>query len=482
MNAAIYATRREAQPLIKLLKAKRVSTDSAFEVFRPCCGARGIFIVISGMGAEAAGNACRYAVETLGAARIVNAGVAGSLSGAALPGEICVAGYVGNEQMEGLSVKSRSGFADHLRVIRLVTVGEPVFGGERRTVLSASYDLVDMEGYAVAEECARTGVEVVFVKGVTDMADEEGRQALHKRIDEVSLDIAEVVLSGLGIVRPKGAFRRFCDFVKVEHTVFSLPLLFAGAWLGAGRALPPARIILLVGLAGLGARALGMAVNRIFDRDIDAMNPRTSNREIPSGQMSVLQGYLVAAAGLSVYLAACLGLGPICFYLSPIPVIPLVVYALLKRFTPLCHYGIGVCLAFAPVGAYVAASGRLPAGADVYLLSGFAFFWISGFDIIYALQDEEFDRRAGVRSLPAAVGSLWAQAVSGAGALCAMCLLFLLWKNGGYGFVSGLALMVAAAAYIAAYLPVVPLAVRFFPVSAVAGIAGAMVVMFSNWK
>ena len=143
--------------------------------------------------------------------------------------------------------------------------------------------------------------------------------------------------------KPEGLMQKLHRFTKVEHIIFSLPLLFAGAWLGAG-GWPPLSALLWIVLAGIGARTMGMALNRIFDRHIDAKNPRTSSRELATGTLSVGQAIGVALIGLFSYLVACYGLGPLILKLSLFPLIPLVIYSLLKRFTPLCHFGIGVAL------------------------------------------------------------------------------------------------------------------------------------------
>ena len=110
-----------------------------------------------------------------------------------------------------------------------------------------------------------------------------------------------------------------------------------------------------------------MAMNRIFDRDLDALNKRTAGRELPRGKLSLLHAYSVAATGFVVYMLACAGLGRICLTLSFVPLIPLIGYSLLKRFTCLCHFGIGICLALAPLGAYVAASGGLEFSSEILL-------------------------------------------------------------------------------------------------------------------
>jgi 4-hydroxybenzoate polyprenyltransferase len=234
--------------------------------------------------------------------------------------------------------------------------------------------------------------------------------------------------------------------------------------------------LLLIALVGLGARTFGMAINRIMDRNLDARNPRTKNRELPSGKLSLPQGYAIAFAGIAIYLAGCALLGETVLRFSLVPLIPLSLYSLLKRFTPLCHYGIGLCLASAPLGAFVAVTDSLAFTPEVILLALFAFFWISGFDIIYAMLDIEFDRAHAVRSIPAAVGASGAQWIAALTHLLSFAALVLLWMSVG-GMLSLVALVTAAAAFGAAYLPGLPLHVRFFPVSAVAGIAGALVVL-----
>jgi len=205
--------------------------------------------------------------------------------------------------------------------------------------------------------------------------------------------------------------RRLLDFVKFEHTVFSLPMLLAGAFLAAD-GVPPWRPLLWIVVAGTGARTLAMALNRILDRGIDARNPRTRDRELPSGRMTPAAAWGVAAAGLALLLLAVVNLPPICAKLLPIPLAIFLVYPLMKRFTPLAHFGVGAGLGFGPIGAYVAVTGTLFPLNGVHLLALFTWAWVSGFDIIYATLDEEFDRAAGLHSLPAALGRPRALAVA----------------------------------------------------------------------
>ena len=205
--------------------------------------------------------------------------------------------------------------------------------------------------------------------------------------------------------------RTWLDFVKFEHTLFSLPLLLAGALLGVGRE-PSWLAIVWILVAGTGARTLAMALNRIFDRAIDARNPRTADRELPAGKMTLGGAWGIAAFGLALFLLAVSQLPPLCAKLAPIPLAIFVIYPLLKRFTPLAHFGVGAALAFGPIGAYVAVTNTLEPFGAISLLATFTLFWVAGFDVIYATMDEDFDRSVGLHSIPAALGRERALAVA----------------------------------------------------------------------
>lgn len=236
-------------------------------------------------------------------------------------------------------------------------------------------------------------------------------------------------------------------FVKLEHTLFSLPVLAGGAFLAAGG--PPALPVLAwATLAGAGARTLAMALNRIIDRRIDATNPRTAGRELPAGRMSLAEAWSVAAGGLAVYLAACAQLPPLCLRLSPVPVVVFALYPFLKRLTPLAHFGIGLALALAPLGAWVAVRGSLAGSRPVVLLAIFTWLWVAGFDIIYATLDEAFDRASGLRSLPARFGSRPALAMAAGVHALAMSALLVLYFAYLEGTVA-LVLLVAVGATLA---------------------------------
>lgn len=206
-------------------------------------------------------------------------------------------------------------------------------------------------------------------------------------------------------------------FVKIEHTLFSLPLLFAGVFIGS-RGAPSARTLALAFAAGAGARVWALALNRILDRRIDARNPRTATRELPSGVLSVREGWLVAGLGAALFLASTAALPPPCLALSPVPLSVFALYPLLKRWTSLCHAGVGLALALAPLGGYLAAGGRPIVAPAPIALAAFTLLWVTGFDVIYATLDEAFDRANGIRSLPAALGS--GRALQAAGLLHAV--------------------------------------------------------------
>ncbi|HJU36306.1 MAG TPA: UbiA-like polyprenyltransferase [Gaiellaceae bacterium] len=189
---------------------------------------------------------------------------------------------------------------------------------------------------------------------------------------------------------------RFARLVKVEHTVFALPFAYVGAFL-AVNGTPGGHDLLWITLAMVGARSLAMALNRLIDAGIDARNPRTAGRELPSGQLSVAQVAVFCAASLALFLAAVWELNPLVHRLWPIPVVGFVVYPYLKRFTWLCHLWLGAVDGLAPVGAWVAITGRLPWQA--WILGAAVALWVAGFDLFYALFDEEVDRREGLHSI-----------------------------------------------------------------------------------
>jgi 4-hydroxybenzoate polyprenyltransferase len=194
---------------------------------------------------------------------------------------------------------------------------------------------------------------------------------------------------------------RFARLVKIEHTVFALPFAYVGAFL-AVHGTPTAHDLLWITVAMVGARSLAMALNRLIDAGLDARNPRTAGRELPSGQLSVAQVLLFCVASLALFLAAVWQLDPLVRWLWPIPVAGFVVYPYLKRVTWLCHAWLGAVDGLAPVGAWVAITGRLPWQA--WTLGAAVAAWVAGFDLFYALFDLDVDQRQGLHSIATRFG------------------------------------------------------------------------------
>src|SRR5690349_12341513 len=194
---------------------------------------------------------------------------------------------------------------------------------------------------------------------------------------------------------------RFARLVKIEHTVFALPFAYVGAFLAVG-GMPSAHDLLWITLAMVGARSLAMALNRLIDAAIDARNPRTAGRELPSGQLSRAQVVLFCAASLALFLVSVWQLAPKTHWLWPIPIAGFVVYPYLKRFTWLCHFWLGAVDGLAPIGAWVAITNHLPWQA--WLLGAAVAFWVAGFDCFYALFDLEIDRAQRLHSIATRFG------------------------------------------------------------------------------
>jgi 4-hydroxybenzoate polyprenyltransferase len=203
----------------------------------------------------------------------------------------------------------------------------------------------------------------------------------------------------MSVVAPLPA--RYARLVKIEHTVFALPFAYVGAFLAVGKS-PSAHDLVWITLAMVGARSLAMALNRLVDAGIDARNPRTAGREIPSGQLSIAQVVVFCAASLALFLVAVFQLAPKTHYLWPIPVAMFVVYPYLKRFTWLCHLWLGVADGLAPVGAWVAITNHLPWQA--WVLGAAVALWVAGFDFFYALFDVDVDRAEGLHSIATRFG------------------------------------------------------------------------------
>lgn len=189
--------------------------------------------------------------------------------------------------------------------------------------------------------------------------------------------------------------RRLASLVRIEHTVFALPFAYVGALLAAG-GWPGLASLWWVTVAMVGARTLAMALNRLLDAELDARNPRTATRELPSGALTRGQVTGVCAAALAVFLVAVFQLDPVVRWLWPIPVAMFVIYPYLKRLTWMCHVWLGACLALAPVGAWLAVAGDAP--WEVWVIAAAVLLWVAGFDLFYSLYDVDHDRAEGLHS------------------------------------------------------------------------------------
>jgi 4-hydroxybenzoate polyprenyltransferase len=198
------------------------------------------------------------------------------------------------------------------------------------------------------------------------------------------------------------------EMIKFEHTLFALPFAFLGAILAAN-GLPTWSQLLWITVAMVGARSAAMTFNRIVDRDIDAKNPRTANRELPSGKLSLGFAWVFLLVSIGVFLLAAWSLNWLTFALSPVALISVLGYSYAKRFTAFAHLLLGWALSISPTAAWIAVRGAIDSEVPL-LLSLFVLMWTSGFDVLYACQDYEFDKKAGLRSIPARFGierSLW---------------------------------------------------------------------------
>jgi len=193
--------------------------------------------------------------------------------------------------------------------------------------------------------------------------------------------------------------------IKFEHSVFALPFALSGAWIAA-RGVPPLLDLGLIVLAAVAARSAAMAFNRLVDRRYDASNPRTAGRELVTGELSGRWTAAFTGANAAVFVAASFLLAPVCGWLS-FPVLALLLgYSLLKRFTLLCHFGLGLALACAPGGAWLAVAKDFLPGWGVPLWIGAGVVaWVGGFDLLYSIQDIDHDRREGLHSVPARIGA-----------------------------------------------------------------------------
>lgn len=196
-------------------------------------------------------------------------------------------------------------------------------------------------------------------------------------------------------------FKKYCELVMFSHTFFSLPFaMISMIW--AANGLPQIKTIFWILTALISARNGANAINRVIDTEYDAKNRRTSHRHIPQGQVSKKEAVILTAILFIIFEISAFMINKLCFYLSPIAIFLFIIYSYTKRFTWACHIILGITCAGAPVGAWIAVTGKL--SIIPFLIGITVMFWISGFDIIYATQDIEFDRQEGLYSIPAYFG------------------------------------------------------------------------------
>jgi 4-hydroxybenzoate polyprenyltransferase len=250
--------------------------------------------------------------------------------------------------------------------------------------------------------------------------------------------------------------RRLVSLVKLEHTLFALPFAYAGALLAYRKAgeLPGWGELLWITLAMVGARSLAMGINRVVDREIDARNPRTAGRELPSGRLALWQVTAFCLAALALLVLSAFQLAPVVRYLWPIPVAAFVVYPYLKRVTWLCHIWLGATIGLAPLAAWLAV-GKSLALAPFALWVGVA-CWVAGFDLLYALFDLRVDREQSLHSFAARFGvpaAFWAARALHLVTVVALAVAGLV---GGAGLVWGLGVAAVAALLLYEHLIVSP--------------------------
>ncbi|MDT5061186.1 MAG: 4-hydroxybenzoate polyprenyltransferase [Acidobacteriota bacterium] len=220
--------------------------------------------------------------------------------------------------------------------------------------------------------------------------------------------------------------RTTLEMIKIEHTLFALPFALLGAVLAAG-GLPTVQQIIWITLAMVGARSCAMTFNRIADREIDARNPRTKMRALPAGTLSVGFAWAFTIISAAIFFLAAAMLNRLTLILSPVALLSILLYSYTKRWSLLSHLALGWCLAIAPAGAWIAVRGALDSPVPL-LLSLVVMLWTAGFDVLYACQDYDFDRQAGLHSIPRKFGvarALWISRLLHAEAFSALIALYL---------------------------------------------------------
>jgi 4-hydroxybenzoate polyprenyltransferase len=272
------------------------------------------------------------------------------------------------------------------------------------------------------------------------------------------------------------------EMIKFEHTVFALPFAFLGAALGGlmiNGSWPSIADWIWITLAMFGARSAAMTLNRLIDAEIDARNPRTETRAIPAGDVSRGQAILFVLGSFFILFVAAFQLNMLAVYLLPIPVFFMTLYSYTKRFTWLCHVFLGITIGIAPLGGWVGVTGTLQ--PEAFLLFTAVAMWIGGFDIIYATQDAEYDKRVGLNSIPARFGIAKALYISRGFHLVSLASLLALYLLSPLSWFYLIGLAAAAAIMIYEHSLVKPydlskVGVAFFPMN---GIISIVILVFT---
>lgn len=246
--------------------------------------------------------------------------------------------------------------------------------------------------------------------------------------------------------------KNYLSLIKFSHTIFALPFALIGFFLATTSQTSSIDwwLFLKVILCMVFARSAAMAFNRYADSDIDGQNPRTAVREIPAGVISLENARYFVIVNCILFIVTTYFINPLCLFLSPIALAVVLGYSYTKRFTALCHFVLGIGLALAPIGAYIAVTGAFDQTSIIAVTYSFVvLFWVAGFDIIYALQDEEFDKSLGLNSIPAALGKSRALMLSNVLHIISASLVILagIQSNGGLFYWVATAIFISLLAY-----------------------------------
>lgn len=275
---------------------------------------------------------------------------------------------------------------------------------------------------------------------------------------------------------------KYLSLVKFSHTVFAMPFALIGFFLAVQTtdAVLQWQLLLKVLLCMVFARNAAMAFNRFIDREIDGRNPRTAVREIPSGMVKADSALIFVLLNCAAFIVTTWFINPVCFYLSPVALAVVLGYSLTKRFTALCHLVLGLGLSLAPIGAWLAVTGRFDVLPILFSIA--VLFWVSGFDIIYALQDEEFDRSNGLFSIPVWLGKRGALRLSEALHLMTVGAVVSAGLNGPFGMTYWAGVTIFSGLLLYQHLIVSPddlsrVNMAFFTTNGVASVVFAIVVI-----